>query len=481
MSEILVVDDEDLLTSQLEARLAGMGYEVAGRASSGEEAIDMARRLRPDLILMDIVMPGKFDGIEAAGIIRAEMDIPVIFLTAYADEGIINRAKRVEPLAYLVKPFQDPELRAEIEVALYRREMEQKLRASELRYRTLFESAPMGIAFATIAGNIQECNDLMLQMTGYSEVDLRHVNLRETYQNPEEYAALLKQLQTDGFVRDFEAQLKRKDGTPYYAAMDFTIITLGNEDVLLTITRDITGCKRVEEERERFMQELEAKNTEMERFTYTVSHDLRAPLLTIQGFVSILREDLEQNKKEGVENDLKWIENGATKMERLLDDTLQLSRIGRVANPPEDVPFDEIIKDAQEQTAEQLKSSAVEFIVADAFPTVHVDRMRIAEMLVNLITNSINYMSEQSHPEIEIGVRTEGEETVFFVKDNGMGIAPQEHDKVFDLFYRGNSSSKGTGVGLAIVKRIIEVHKGRIWVESEKGKGCTMCFTLPFR
>ena len=188
---------------------------------------------------------------------------------------------------------------------------------------------------------------------------------------------------------------------------------------------------------------------------------------------------MEHDEKEKVESDLKFIESCVTKMDHLLTDTLQLSRIGRVTNPPEDVSFVEIVQEALEQITGQIKSSGVEVSVAEDFPIVHVDRMRIVEVLVNLIGNSINYIGLQPHPRIEVGYRVEGEETVFFVKDNGVGIDKKQHEKVFDLFYKLDLNSKGTGIGLAIVKRIIKVHGGRIWIESEKGKGCTVCFTLP--
>ena len=254
----------------------------------------------------------------------------------------------------------------------------------------------------------------------------------------------------------------------------------GRTIAVTVVSKDITERKTAEEERESLLKELGAKNRELEWFTYTVSHDLRSPLITIQGFTNMLRKDVEQNSIENVENDLQFIENAATKMNRLLNDTLQLSRIGRVTNPPEDVPFRAIVEDALEQTAEQIKSSGVEISVAEDLPTVNVDRMRIAEVLVNLIVNSINYRGDQQHPKIEIGYRIVDIEPVFFVKDNGVGIDKSQHEKVFELFYREDENShQGTGAGLAIVKRIIEVHNGRIWIESEKGKGCTVCFMLP--
>jgi putative two-component system response regulator len=139
MHKIMVVDDEVLVTMQLEKHLTAMGYEVVGRASSGEACIDMARHLRPDLILMDIVMPGRLDGIDASEIIRAELDIPVIFLTGYADDEFLSRAKHVQPFGYIVKPFQAEEIRAAIEIALYRKDVERRLREAEEKRRSEFK------------------------------------------------------------------------------------------------------------------------------------------------------------------------------------------------------------------------------------------------------------------------------------------------------------------------------------------------------
>jgi len=225
--------------------------------------------------------------------------------------------------------------------------------------------------------------------------------------------------------------------------------------------------------------ELETRNAEMERFIYTVSHELRSPLISASGLVGLLREDLEKGDAKRTETNLRLIEGAMIKMDQLLGEILELSRIGRVANPPENVSFDAIVKDALDQEAERLKSRGVEVSVANDLPMVLVDRMRIVEVLVNLLENSIRYMGDQSRPRIEIGYRLDVGKTVFIVQDNGMGIDPSQHEKVFGLFYKVDGKSDGTGVGLALVKRIIEIHGGLIWIESDLGKGTTVCFTLP--
>ena len=259
--------------------------------------------------------------------------------------------------------------------------------------------------------------------------------------------------------------------------------------VLGTYT-DITERKRMEEDLRRSRDELEkrvrrrtaeleAKNTEMERFIYTVSHDLRTPLISVSGFLGFLKQDAERGDLDQMQTDLGIANEAITKMDRLLLETLELSRIGRVANPPEDVPFEEIVEDALGQTSEKIRSRGCKVSVAQNLPVVHVDRMRITEVLANLIENSIKYMGLQANPKIEIGQRIDGKDRIFFVRDNGIGIDPSQHDKVFGLFYKVDKKSEGTGAGLAIVKRIIDVHGGRIWIESELGKGCTVCFTLP--
>ena len=228
-------------------------------------------------------------------------------------------------------------------------------------------------------------------------------------------------------------------------------------------------------------KELESQNEELERFTYTVSHDLRSPLVTIRGFLGYLKEDATSGDLTRFNNDLTRIGKAVDKMQVLLNELLELSRIGRIANPPEDVPFGEIVQETADLLAVPLEAGNIRLDIQRDFPTVHVDRLRIAEVMQNLISNSIKFMGDQARPTIEIG--TKGSDTdgkpILYVRDNGVGIEPKYHERIFGLFNRLDPSIEGTGIGLTLIKRIIEIHGGRIWVESELGRGATFLFTLP--
>ena len=223
-------------------------------------------------------------------------------------------------------------------------------------------------------------------------------------------------------------------------------------------------------------KELEDKNTEMVRFNYTVSHDLKSPLITIQSFLGILEEDLEIGDHEAVKQDIMRIGKAASNMNVLLNEILELSKVGLVVNELQNSSMTEIVNDALGNLEGKINN--VEIIVHPDLPNAMCDKRRIMEVIQNLVENALKFRFQEKH-RIEIGYRHENETNVFYVKDNGIGIEEEFLKKVFQIFERLDQEIEGTGIGLALVKRIIETHGGKVWVESEgKGKGCTFCFSL---
>ena len=240
--------------------------------------------------------------------------------------------------------------------------------------------------------------------------------------------------------------------------------------------------KRAEDARDLSIADLEVKNAEMERFTYAVSHDLKSPLVTIKGFAGKLAKDVASGRPERVERDIGWINTAADKMQRLLDELLELSRVGRLDNPREDVDLATLAREIVELLEGPISASGAVVIVSTDLPTVHGDRRRLSEVLQNLIDNAVKHMGARPDPQVTVGSEERDGEQVIFVRDNGPGIDPRYHEKVFGLFDKLESDGKGTGIGLALVKRIIDVHGGKIWVESEgRDHGSSFCFTLPAR
>ena len=355
------------------------------------------------------------------------------------------------------------------------------LEESEERFRAVFEQAADGIVVVDADGlRIVQFNDAAHQSLGYTREEFGRLGLPDVdaVDTSEGVARRIERILRQKTDR-FETRHKTKQGEIRDVLVSAEVLSLGATPLIAAIWQDITDRKRAEGDRDKLIAQLEAKNDELERFTYTVSHDLKSPLLTIKGYLGLLREDLHRGDSQMVEDDMKRILMAAGKMEQLLRELLELSRIGRQVGPPEEVPLSQLAQEAADLVGGQILQGGVEVEIAPDMPVVCGDRQRLLEVLQNLIENAVKYMGDQPRPRIEIGIRLSRDSVICYVHDNGIGIDPRYQDEIFALFSKLDKHSKGTGVGLALAKRIIEVHGGQIWVESEGlGKGTTFCFSL---
>jgi len=193
----------------------------------------------------------------------------------------------------------------------------------------------------------------------------------------------------------------------------------------------------------------------------------------------MLERDIIKGDAERVKNDMNHIHSAADKMNQLLDELLELSRVGKVVGIKEEVSLNDLANEALNIVAGQINKLGVQVEIAPDLPVIYVDRSRFVEVFQNIIDNAVKYMGKQPEPHIEIGSRQKNGEDVYYVRDNGMGVEQRYHENIFGLFNKLDQSSEGTGIGLAIVKRIIEVHGGNIWIESDgKDKGTIFYFTI---
>lgn len=311
MHRVLIVDDEVVVTMQLEERLTSMGYEVVGRASSGKASINMAKRFKPDIILMDIVMPGKLDGIDAAEIIKTELDIPAIFLTAYTDDEFVERAREVEPFGYIVKPYQEREIMAAIEIALHKKDIEQRLRESEERYRSVIDTAREAIITVDSRGNIVSWNHAAYTMFGYLANEstgkpftfIMPEQLRKDLEDEMNHIVSTGKSNTMGKTVVYSGL--RKDGSEF--PMEFSLTTWKtNKGIFFTIIlRDITERKLAVREIEESRNQLRslsarlqsAREEERKEIAREIHDELGQDLTTLRMNLSWLKSKLRKDQK----------------------------------------------------------------------------------------------------------------------------------------------------------------------------------------
>ncbi len=342
------------------------------------------------------------------------------------------------------------------------------------------------IATTDRKGDIIYVNDKFCDISKYSREELIGQNHRiiNSGYHPREFFHDLWRTIASGRVWQCEICNRAKDGSFYW--VDTTIVpfhdTTGRIEKYVSIRTDVTARKQVELELQKIVEDLEAKNSEMERFLYTISHDLRSPLVTTMGFLGFLSQDIAESRPDKVEEDLRRIQQAVETVEQLLSDLLELSRVGRVCNPPEEIPLQEIVLRASELLNGPLTEKKVQLEIGEDLPIVYVDQTRLIEVIQNIVENAVKYMGDQPDPRIAIDAEKEDGVVRIRIQDNGIGIDPKYQSRIFGLFDKLDPETPGTGIGLALVKRIVEFHGGTIGVESEGvGRGSTFNITLPLK
>ncbi len=482
--KILIVEDERIVADDLKMSLERLGYKVSGIVSNGEEAIKKAEKLQPDLVLMDIVLRG-MDGIEAARMIRTRFNIPVIYLTAYADRETLEQAKITEPFGYITKPFEENGLYTAIELAVYKHGLENKLKENEEKLKVIIENVNDVIFQLSPAGIIKYVSPNVEKLYGYEASDLVGKHLKKTTPRSEIPKALkiLEDVISGKIIKNFEINQLDSQGKIVPMEISISPIKKGKKTIAVQgVMRDITERKQMEKELVQALEELKRTNKELDDYTYTVSHDLREPLITIQGLSEMLYRKYGDKLERSMVAYIRRISSASQWLERLVSDLLELSRAGKKTGEFKEVRIKSILGLSLKSLESLLKKKQIELIQPPDFPKVRGDKIGLLQVFNNLIDNAIKYIGSQSRPKIEVGWSKDKDCYLFWVKDNGMGIKREDQEKIFNVFYRGSGASKeGTGIGLSIAKKVIESHGGKIWVKSRPGRGSTFYFTIPFR
>jgi PAS domain S-box-containing protein len=387
--------------------------------------------------------------------------VGVLFLGSGVSLGLVWRQQRAR--------FYRDKYRVERERAWL-----QDVIARSLNEIYVFEPRTLRFRFVN-AGACHNIGYSMEELAGLTPLNIKPEFTEETFRD-----RLQPLLSGERDILVFETRHRRKDGSGYPVEVHLQLVPIDYDGVFLAIINDITERKRAEDALRKNEQELRERNAELTRFTYTVSHDLKSPLVTVQTFLGYLEQDMRKMDAQRVSRDMAYIRNAADKMGQLLHELQRLARVGRGTNASVQSPLQSIVQEALDLVIGQIVHRGVDVVVTTEPVFVTGDLPRLIEVFQNLVDNAVKFMGDQPSPLVEIGVETVEGEQVFFVRDNGIGIDPRHRHKLFGLFEKLTPGSEGTGMGLALVKRIVEIHGGRIWVESEgPGKGSCFRFTLP--
>lgn len=487
--QILVVEDEGIVALDIGEKLKRLGHAVPAIAASGEEAIEQAGQLTPDLVLMDIKLKGVVDGVEAAQHIWDHFNIPVVYLTAYADVVTLERAKLTEPFGYLVKPFEERELGATIEMALvkYQAHKAIQLANAELERKVAERTAELAQANARLRALLAAMDDVILVLDSKGKyLDVAPTNTALLYKPADELVGktlhdVIPAAQADEFLNHIQRALDTNQTvrTEYSQLINERMIYFDasispmTEETVIWVARDISVLKEVARMKEAFVS--------------NVSHELRTPIASLKLFHTLLKETPPEKHAEY----LTALERETERLRLIIEDLLRLSNFDqdRIKLTLKPVDLNVLASQHVRDRVLLAKNRDLSLMFEGVFdmPQVKVDEDLVGLVLSVLLTNALNYTPAGG----QVVVRTQVSDLEdnlwagISVDDTGPGIHPEDLPCLFERFFRGavglESSVPGTGLGLSIAKEIVDRHDGRIEVESSglPGEGATFTVWLP--
>jgi PAS domain S-box-containing protein len=480
----------ELLRSVTGARVA------VERVDRLEPALARLRGAPVDVVLLDLALPDSQDHETFAAVHHLVPDVPIIVLTGMKDENMAARVVHEGAQDYLVKGQVDgPALWRSIRYAVERQHTRLALRSSERKWHAILGAALDAVITVDAAGTIRDWNPRAEVVFGWpaGEVVGKPADAvippehRATYRSA--LAHFLATGDTTGLGKRVELTALHRDGREFPIEVTVTPIRLDEEWLFCAFLRDITDRRQGEHEIDRLNEVLEARvaerttalaaaNRELEAFTYSVSHDLRAPLRHVSSFVRIFADEFRETLAPKARHYLTRIEDGARRMGHLVDALLMLTRVAKQDLQTRATALTPLVERIVIALKADTTQRRIEWRLGP-LPVVACDPRLMEVLLTNLLSNAVKFTRPREHAVIEVGQKTCDGDSVIFVRDNGVGFDMQYADKLFGVFQRQHPSEDfdGTGIGLATVLRIIHKHGWRIWAEAEVDRGATFFFT----
>lgn len=363
------------------------------------------------------------------------------------------------------------------------RNSERALVASEEKFKAVYESSPMGIMITKQPGIIIDVNPIFAEMMGYApeelcELTILDITHADDIDNSKKWLTRIYSTEINHYIT--EKKYVRKDGTAFWAKSVVSIMNKTDDDVFtVAIIENIERKKITEQALEQKNKELTLINQELEHFAYVASHDLQEPLRTITSFIQILERKYTSKLDDDAQQFMGFVVDGTKRMQTLIHDLLEYSRINRFNIGYEKVDLNEIFNTVSRVLKDKIESNDA-LVIAENLPVVYGNRIQLTQVFQNLIDNAIKFKAKKRKPEIVITVNDIKDKWELVFTDNGIGISQEYFQRIFVIFQRLHTLEEysGTGIGLAICKKIIERHGGEIWVESKGGKGTSFHLTL---